>query len=441
MKKFCYFSVFAVLLASCANDEILDSVDSAEREVPISFQVSQKNMTRAALQETGHYNFGVWAYKNTDATNAIMDNYLVGYMDGTNKKGYSMVATNQTTLGDAGATADGTSMWAYEKMGTGTGQYEYAGTEGYYKSSDTKYMSNKSEQWLKYWDYSSANTEFFAYAPYINSATAPVTFASKKMTFPANSVKAGYDDLSQFEYMYAYTKQLKADYKKDVRLAFKRMNSKIQIKFYEEIDGYTVDIIDLKGNTALTATGVQATPAVAPTSGTTYTKSSTFYDQGSAVVDFSGATPSCTVTGTTNNTANLNFLIPTTSPIGTTSGTATPSPTIYYGLPLGTSNKTGFTFHISYKLTAEDTGETIYVNNATVHVPCTNVQWAANTSYTYIFKIVKNSSGTTDSSVPTEGSYTNPTPDTSKSLYPIIFDNCTVEDWTEATATEHTVNN
>lgn len=442
MKKGLLYAATGLFLTSCANDAILDEAHAGydtSKNVPISFITNQKNITRAeTLQKTGHYNFGVWAYKNTSTDKAVMANYLVGYMDAANKKGYSMNTTNQTTLGDATSAANGTSMWAYEKMGNTQYSLESnASGEAYYLKNDTKYMSNNAEQWLKYWDYASANTEFFAYAPYVNGSLKP-TFdnTTKKMTFPDNAVEAGYDDLSLYEFMFAYTKQAKSDYQKDVPLAFKRMNSKINIKFYEDIDGYKVDILDLKGNTSAAVNGVQATPATL--SGTTYSTSSTFYEKGKAVIDFSGATPACEVTGTTSRTANLEFVIPTTAPIGTTSTAATPSPTTYYGLPLGTSNATGFTFHISYKLTALDTDEEIVVNNATVHVPASYVQWVANKHYTYVFKITKGSSGTTDPTEPNTDDYVDPTPDDTDALYPIVFDNCTVEDWTTQSS-EHVV--
>lgn len=439
MKNYYYFSIAALVLAGCANDEIVDNGGKDNREVAMSFSVSQKNMTKAGLEETGHYNFGVWAYKNTDVTNAIMANYLVGYMDGTNKKGYKMDGAVQTTLND--------SYWAYEKLGTS--QYTLATNEPgdfYYTTSDNNYLSNKADQWLKYWDYSSANTEFFAYAPYVKSATAPVEFnnSTKVMTFPDNTIIAGYDNLSLYEYMYAYTNVPKADYNNEVPLSFKRMTSKVNIKFWEDIDGYTVEIVDLKGNTSNSVTGVQATPATATTSGstTTYVKSSDFHVKAKASVDFSSTPASLTVTGTTNQTANLEFKIPEFAAsaqrtIGTSSATATPSPTTYYGIPLGTSNNTGFTFHVSYLLTAEDTGETIYVNNATVHVPANNVQWKSNTHYTYIFKITKSSSGSTDEGATQD--YNDPSPSTDDALFPIIFDNCVVEDW-HPSDSDHEIN-
>ena len=439
MKNYYYFSIAALVLAGCANDEIVDNGGKENREVAMSFNVSQKNMTKASLESTGHYNFGIWAYKNTDVSNAIMANYLVGYMDGTNKKGYKMDGAVQTTLND--------SYWAYEKLGTS--QYTLATNEPgdfYYTTSDNNYLSNNADQWLKYWDYSSANTEFFAYAPYVKSATAPVEFnnSTKVMTFPYNTIIAGYDNLSLYEYMYAYTNVSKANYNNDVPLSFKRMTSKVNIKFWEDIDGYTVEIVDLKGNTSNSVTGVQATPATATTSGstTTYVRSSDFYEKAKASVNFSSTSASLTVTGTTIQTDNLEFMIPefaASAPrtIGTSSTAATPSPTTYYGIPLGTGNNTGFTFHVSYLLTAEDTCEKIYVNNATVHVPASYVQWKSNTHYTYIFKITKSSSGSTDGGATQD--YNDPSPSTADALFPIIFDNCVVEDW-QTSDSDHEIN-
>lgn len=439
MKPLFYISIAATLLAGCSTDEIVDNGGKENREVAMSFNVSQKNMTKASLESTGHYNFGIWAYKNTDVTNAIMANYLVGYMDGTNKKGYKMDGAVQTTLND--------SYWAYEKLGTS--QYTLATNEPgdfYYTTSDNNYLSNNADQWLKYWDYSSANTEFFAYAPYVKSATAPVEFnnSTKVMTFPDNTIIAGYDNLSLYEYMYAYTNVSKANYNNDVPLSFKRMTSKVNIKFWEDIDGYTVEIVDLKGNTSNSVTGVQATPATATTSGstTTYVRSSDFYEKAKASVNFSSTSASLTVTGTTKQTDNLEFMIPefaASAPrtIGTSSTAATPSPTTYYGIPLGTGNNTGFTFHVSYLLTAEDTDEKIYVNNATVHVPASYVQWKSNTHYTYIFKITKSSSGSTDGGATQD--YNDPSPSTADALFPIIFDNCVVEDW-QTSDSDHEIN-
>ena len=93
--------------------------------------------------------------------------------------------------------------------------------------------------------------------------------------------------------------------------------------------------------------------------------------------------------------------------------------------------KTGFTFHVSYELTAEDSGEIITVTDATVHVPADYCKWEMNKHYTYIFKITTGSNGSTDSSV--EPKPNDPGVPTTPALYPIVFDNCTVVDWEDVT--------
>ena len=128
--------------------------------------------------------------------------------------------------------------------------------------------------------------------------------------------------------------------------------------------------------------------------------------------------------------------VPTANPIGTDKNNASPSSTTYYLIPINQDN-TGLTFHVTYKLTAEDTQETIIVRNATVHVPYSACNWTSNNSYTYIFKITKNSTGTTESNPTIDPS--DPNPSTDKALYPIIFDQCTIENWTEVDS-EHNIN-
>jgi len=124
------------------------------------------------------------------------------------------------------------------------------------------------------------------------------------------------------------------------------------------------------------------------------------------------------------------------------------SPTIYYPVSQPKeNNKNGLTFHISYRVIAEDNKEVITVHNATVHVPYqgkmisedkkwdeaekTDGQlitiWQSNVKYTYTFKFTRNSNGTTDPA--TEIDPTSPAVDDTKSLYPIVFDAATIEDW------------
>lgn len=436
MRKLLLITACSALIASCTNDTELNGGNNSEsKQNTIGFEVLHRNSitTKAGksnLQDAGHYNFGVFAYKNISGPSSqqVMNNYLVGYK-GINV-GYNLTDANQTTLSS--------SNWAYEKLGSS--EYTYDGTDGYYKKDATFYMSNNANQYLKYWDKSSESVDFYAYAPYINgNQTATFATDTKKMTIGNDGIKDGYDDRSKHEFMYANKNVLNADYNKEVQLAFKRISAKMQIKFYEDIAGYQVQILDLKEDNT---SGVCAAPAIAPTGeGTTYTYG-TLYHSAGATIDFSSANPSLSLTGNTKfsrestNGECLRFNVPTANSIGTDKNNASPSSTTYYLIPINKDN-TGLTFHVTYKLTAEDTQETITVRNATVHVPYSACNWTSNNSYTYIFKITKNSTGTTESNPTIDPS--DPNPSTDKALYPIIFDECTIENWKEVDS-EHNIN-
>lgn len=446
MKKCLYLALAAITFAACTNDADYSLSGQGNPENAIGFQVMGRNtITRAtSLNQAGHYNFGVFAYKSTDEVNNVMDNYLVGYMDAVNKKGYYMTLDAQTTEGDQDGVLNGQSRWAYEMLGNK--EYDYLGTDGYYTKDQTYFMSNVEKQYLRYWDKSADYTNFYAYAPYVynTDASKQVTYnnGSQVMTFPAGSIVAGYDDPSQYEYMYSASQVSSADYGKDVALNFKRINAKVRIKFWEDINGYSVRILDLSS----AYNGVYAAPS--KRSGTqgsyTYTKGKYVQSMG-ATVNFSAGTVGSnskpisdnpTVTLNTPSAYNdvaadmLQFKAPADAAIGTTRPLASASPTVYYAIPkdvnTGAEYDCGFTFHVTYELTS-NTGERIVVKDATVHVPANYCNWKSNTSYTYVFRITKNSNGTTGD--PGTIDPTDPVQKTEDAFYPIVFDNCTIADY------------
>lgn len=457
--KFYLFALSAAALmsASCANDVDLTSGtngDGAEgTQQPIGFQFLQKNGTRAdvALNETNHYNFGMFAYKTGGAgdVEAVMNNYLVGYGDATNKKGYLMTAGNQTTWGES----DNKSLWAYEKLGFKEYQHETnAGEEHYFTKDQTAYMSNLENQYLKYFDFSSEKTDFYAYAPYVNTTDAEaakrVSFDNehKIMTFPKGVIKeCVYNDdkdVSLVDFMYARTQVPKDDYKKDVQLQFKRLNSKVNIQFYEQVAGYKVKLIDLKEGTY---SGITMVPA--KKNGSTYSYGTLYKEAGTSTIKFDeNATENPTINLVSTDavkygdTEYVTFKVPTTPELTEDKNTARESGTTYYIIPFNNASTTatensGLTFHVSYELEAEDTHEIIRVYDARVHVPELCCHWESNKLYTYTFKITKSSTGSTDS-----GTTVNPSdPGTgTQALYPIVFDNVQVADW-EAVDDEHTI--
>lgn len=460
MKKFLLMAAVATTLVNCSSDFDLSEGqgDGAVSDV-IGFQVQGRNsIKRGTLQDANHYNFGVFAYKSTDLVNNIMDNYLVGYLDLVTNKGYS---TSGSTVGDQPSQVDGKSHWMYE----GLGYDEFHGTyAGEVVNPGTKYASNVAKQYLRYWDKSAPTTNFYAYVPYLNAsptaAGGTVSYVDGTaqggasntdtyvMTFPFGTIQHGYDDEQAYEYMYASTQVAEANYGHDVQLAFKRLNAKVNIKFWEDIPGYSVHMIDL-GNVASHDWTISAVPSIKEAGQGTYGyKLGKIYTENGVKIKFN---TNATVNkikqyeGTTTD-APLEFKTPTAATIGESRIEATLSPTTYFAIPKyntgavlsntaanindnGTLEqklaKTGLTFHVSYELIST-TGEKITVKDATVHVPYNYCEWKENTRYTYIFKITKNSNGTTGGATPDP---TNPSVPTETALYPIVFDNCTVEEW------------
>lgn len=462
MKKLMILSAATLMFAACANEDLIDKTAGQNgKEGPISFVMQNRNMTRASqnLQDAGHYNFGVFAYKSTETVNNVMANYLVGYSDETNSLGYKF-GDAQTTKGDDGGLVDGQSMWQYE--GLGSAEYNYAG-EGFYRAEQTEYMSNVDKQYLRFWDLSADNTYFYAYAPYINSGVHPtVTYVDGTaqaatggdtyvMCFPDGTITDGYDKADLLEYMYASTPVAKANYGHDVALHFQRLNAKVNIKFWEDVPGYTVRILDLKEGTY---TGVQAAASIKDGASNKYGyKGGKYYSANGAKIHFASGVADGTkqFKGTTaTNARPIIFAAPTDAQIGESRVYASKSETTYYAIPKGAGAAqlagtttdftdagtaedgdfalTGFTFHVSYELTST-TGERIIVKNATVHVPADYCKWAPNTHYTYIFKITKNSNGSTDPADDSTIDPTDPEVPTETSLYPIVFDNCTITDY------------
>lgn len=445
MKKTVFLALATVALASCSSDELISnsSADEAGSKAPIAFSVEKQNITRAeqSLESTKHYNFGVWAYKvKGDNNQLVMGNYLVGYSD-DNGLGYAHDGAT-TWIGEAGTLDDHKSPWFYEKLGT----KEYENTDeskGYVKTA-SDFMSANNNQYLRYWDLAFDNTNFYAYAPY-RSAGVTFDYTTKKITVDQAAQTAAYDDPTLHEFMYAGATAKNADLK-DVTLKFKHLGAQVNLRFYEDVRGYKVQIIDV----TTSGTGIQATPAIK--SGDTYTKAD-YYTSCGATIDFNTiTTPSASVNhdGATKTQKNLKFVIPgkdnhltdfkskrgvdySIIPEKVSTGTQTfaESPTVYYPVAQPESSEVGFTFHVSYKLIAEDNGEEITVKNARVYVPAKSgsdfiAAWQPNTKYTYTFKITENSTGSTD---PTNPNIDEPDVPANPTVYPIVFDGATIEEY------------
>jgi hypothetical protein len=396
MRKILTYAVSALALASCSSDSLV-SDSPANTQAPIAFNAGQKNITRAPFEKSFD-NFRVWAYKyKTDASTGketsakVMDNYEVGY--------------KTEVISEVSKT-----VWYYEGLG-----------------------SPENKQVLHYWDYSYANTNFYAYAPY----NSKVTFAesSKTITVPSDVNTASTSKASDF--VYAGNSVVKDKYNNAVELKFKRLGAIVNLKFWTDIDGYDVKLID--ADPSVSGSAIQATPTADKISKSKYY---TAYD---AVINYSKnpSAPTVDTSGTpTKVDDNLKFTLPAGN-LPTASTDAVSSGTTYYAVAQPTTSTTGFTFHVSYQLTAKDNSEVITVRDARVFVPASVTDtttdpatttyiaaWQPNTQYTYTFKITTNTNGKTaeeninlnDPSVPEK-----------EGLYPIVFDYITIEDMTNVT--------
>ena len=473
MKQTVLFALATMVMASCSSDGLVNNSSSGEAgsEAPIAFSVEKRNITRTGetptttpknLEATGHYNFGVWAYKvkGTDSQ-LVMDNYLVGYSDG-NGIGYANKGAS-TWSNKEGVTTDHKdhkSPWFYENLGTD--EYDNTDkTKGYVKTA-SEFMSANKNQYLRYWDLAYDNTNFYAYAPYRST---DVKFENNQIIIDQAAQTAGYDNPTLLEFMYA-AKTAQNSALQDVTLQFKHLGAQVNLRFYESVRGYKVQIIDVTTD----GTGIQATPATVTESGTpatkTYTKAD-YYTSCGDTIDYTTITnPTATVnhTGAQTTQNNLKFTIPgtgngltaITAPVTGVSYNVIPedindpsnqtyavSPTVYYPVAQPTGSEVGFTFHVSYKLIAEDNGEEITVKDARVYVPAYVkngdnkdyiAAWQPNTKYTYTFKITESSTGSTS---PTNPNINTPDVPATPQVYPIVFDGATVEDYTTNVAKEY----
>ena len=427
MRKILIGVVAALGLTGCSSDDLVNNQQTGktESQTPIALNVDKRNITRgdgSSLEANKHYNFGIWAFKTTDADSVmVMGNYLVGYSDGAGK-GYDKSAST-TWSSTSGADTDHKSPWFYEKLGTAEYLNEDA-TKGYTKNQ-ADFMSANQNQYLRYWDLAYNNTLFYAYAPYHSQG---VTFdaANSTINVAATANTAAYDDPTLHEFIYAATSVKNADMK-DVRLHFKHLGAQVKLNFCEDVPGYQVKIIDVTD----AGSGIQATPAKLVAG--TYSKAKYYTSCGAAINMSSVTAPTATTSHgddaiTTDD--NLVFKIPEGMvPAKVTSGTQQYvwSPTVYYAVPQPSGSTTGFTFHVSYQLIAEDNGEVITVHDARVFVPADVVDWQPNTRYVYAFKFTTNSTGTTDPNVNID--VTDPEVPTTSNVYPIVFDGATIEDY------------
>ena len=375
--------IIGILLVGCSNEEYLGEVTPTTSLGQITFNSSVPKLTRTDAATAGKLgnNFVVWGTKTlaNDEIQKVFDNYQVNYVTNT-----------------AGTTTTNSADWEYiNYMNVPDGVTTNAGVQAFSVSDN----NTGGEQTIKYWDFSASQYDFFAYSLGVggdedsNPSTANTYATTSAMNSDGYSLTGNLEQLKACFISKKRTISSMSASATQVNLEFISFLSKIQMKFYETVPGYSVK--DLKFYTSGTAPSSSTTPALyagnvglAIATGGTY--NIRFDANGNPLI-------SSGTTGNNNTTTYVTFeptLIDYAGPdfreandnyIGRTSNAATATEPLYV-----VPNATGavLTLKMDYTLVSRDrTYETIQVRGATATIPAAFTTWQPGYAYTYIFKL------------------------------------------------------
>ena len=430
MKKYIFLAASALTLASCTTDDFLGdtpgstptSANSAIKFDGNAGKISRATSNTGSAAEMLGKEFKIYGVKSGATSgsdyNPVFINYLLWY-DDENK--------NTTT----------------NKSG-----WEYVGDAGTHGTAKLN-----SNQYIKFWDYASAEYRFVAGAPSTAFEFTPgtdYTLESATITglgghIEANPTGTTTGTANTFAPIYVANPitVAKTKYQQPVEFEFVRQQSMVRVGIYETIPGYKITTInfyeqkdgDLKvttnKNIILTSTAteyfvggsnVTGTITYDWTSSTTPSYKLTYTDTENKLVKsqnwYGGALDGVKAKTSTHQT--VADLYGTDLDMDTKTGyfTVMTNPSITSATPI--------LIKCDYTLESEDnSGETIKVTGATAAIPAAYSKWETNTRYTYLFKISDKTNG-----------YTGDT-DNPAGLYPITF-NAAVKETKEGTITTFT---
>ena len=430
MKKYIFLAASALTLASCSSDDFIGdtpgstptSANSAIKFDGNAGKISRTSNTGSAAEMLGK-EFKIYGVKSGAETGSgytpVFKDYLLWY-DDENK--------NTTT----------------NKSG-----WEYVGDIG--KHGEANLISN---QYIKFWDYASADYRFvagapsskFYFTPGTNNTLESATITGLGGHINANPIGTTTGTANTFAPIYVANPitVAKTKYQQPVEFEFVRQQSMVRVGIYETIPGYK--ITDIK----FYKQGEDGTLQVTTDKNIILTSATPNYFVGGKDVTgtikynwTSSTTPSysLTYTETENNLVkNQNWYGGALDGVKATTSTHQTVAELY-GTDLDIDTKTGYftvmtnpsltsatpiLIKCDYTLESEDnSGETIKVTGATAAIPAAYSKWETNTRYTYLFKISDKTNGYT-------GGTDNPA-----GLYPITF-NAAVKESKQGTITTFT---
>lgn len=428
MNKFFIAAASALALASCSSDDFLGEIQGNEQNgatSAINFGGDTGKITRATSEGADAAgllgnNFVVVGFKGskTDAANNenyAFDHYNVNFKDGS---------TFSTESNRAG--------------------WEYVNQDMKVNGADKSLaQSGATQQTIKFWDHSCASYDFIAFSMGKKDAASkyatPTHVDKGHLKDAAYTLSGNVNTLSE-----CYISDMKTvnreDYGKTVSMSFRHLASKVRMALFETVPGYVISDVEFYTD----ATGTTPT-----TDGTLIGK---FNNSGTLTVyfpttgtvkkdekDYNKAHVKFTATTAAGETATLsskgfgavkyNNQKEGTILKGTTYLSQNAAKPSYCGagyqnvLP-SEGKASAITLRINYKLTSVDgSNEVINVKGATATVPAEYTEWKPGYAYTYIFKISKDTNGSTGG--------------TSTGLTAISFDAVVVDD--EANGLQETI--
>lgn len=400
MNKFFIAAASALALASCSSDDFLGEIQGNEQNgatSAINFGGDTGKITRATSEGADAAgllgnNFVVVGFKGskTDAANNenyAFDHYNVNFKDG------SAFSTESNRAG-----------------------WEYVNQKMEVKGIDASLaQSGATQQTIKYWDHSCASYDFIAFSMGKKDAASkyatPTHVDKGHLKDTAYTLSGNVNTLSE-----CYISDMKTvnreDYGKTVSMSFRHLASKVRMALFETVPGYVISDVEFYTDATGTTPTTDGTligkfnnsgtlTVYFPTTGTVKKDEK---DYNKAHVKFTASTSEGEV-GVLDfkkfGAVNYNNQKEGTILKGTTYLSQNAAKPSYCGagyqnvLP-SEGKASAITLRINYKLTSVDgSNEVINVKGATATVPAEYTEWKPGYAYTYIFKISKDTNGST----------------------------------------------
>lgn len=440
MKRVTYYALAMIALAGCSEDAYFgqkpsDPVMKPSDFASISFGAGSDKMTRATSGlETVTGTFKVYGTKGTGNAQ-VFNNYAVWHAQ------------------QSGQTLTDSYYWDYVGA-SGSSQTPYTGDESGTLTAQTPIVLDRTQS-EKFWDYEQDYYRFWAIAPWDSNVKFYTDNGSGEAESAVNTdgivtkavlsnvgghLNANTGSANSYTTYYVANplKIAKTGYDQKVNFTFGRVESKVRVGIYETVPGYEISDITFY-QTRISNTGkilkVDGTDAagnvvtgrkniVLNRTDMAFVGNATAGTAGTATVTYDNTNLTYSVSYDASSISSQKFFeagfmtgVPATGSTAATLWgadgdmdatshyfTVLPTPTEKgnYGAPYADNAKPIY-ICCDFTLKSNDGNsvEEIHVKGATAVIPATYTTWKPNHAYTYLFKISRNSNGTTGKWDPT----------------------------------------